>query len=186
MAGTVGNAALINALADRAPVLVLARDVSWGQRISAEDVQPVSLPAAVGRYAVSESERAQVIGRTAAENLHAGQLLGRRDTTRQAVPGPGQRVIGVRLEIGRFPARGLIADDSVAVRPAPRSFGTGSPGEESSSPGAEFFARVVRVSPPDADGAITADLLIADSTAATAVAAAIQGAQVSLLGPAQH
>ena len=40
VAGTVGNAALINTLADRAPVLVLARDVPWGQRISDEDVQP--------------------------------------------------------------------------------------------------------------------------------------------------
>lgn len=183
--GVSGNAALINAVADREPVLVLARDVPWGQRITGDDVQAVALPSAVGHYAVRDAEREQVVGRVAAQNLHTGRLLAPGEVTRQVVPGPGQRVIGVRLEPGRFPARGLVANDPVAVHPAPDATSSASAAEQPSTPGGDFFARVVRTSPPDADGAVVVDLLIPDSTAPTAVTAAVDGAQVSLLGPSR-
>lgn len=179
-----GNAVLIAQLADREPMLVLARDVPWGQRISGSDVTPVELPAAVGTFATPEAERGEVVGRVAGHNLHAGALLSPGDLTRQAIPDRGQRVLGVRLEPGRFPARGLLPNDPVAVHPAPdQANGTATTSADQPETAGEFTARVVRTSPPDADGAITADLLIPEATAPEAVEAAITSAQVSLLGP---
>ncbi|MBK0870209.1 hypothetical protein INP57_25695 [Saccharopolyspora sp. HNM0986] len=177
---TGGNAALIAALSDREPVLVLARDVPWGKRISQADVQPVELSADVTQFAVPDTDRGTVVGQVAGQNLHAGGLLAYSDLARQAIPAAGQQVLGLRLEPGRFPVRGLLPNDPVAVHPAPEQTTTST---QQAEPGAEFTARVVRSSPPDAEGAITADLLIPDATASEAVAAAVGGAQVSLLGP---
>ncbi|WP_243793815.1 SAF domain-containing protein [Saccharopolyspora gloriosae] len=186
VAGAVtGNAALITQMSDREPVLVLARDVPWGQPVSGDDVRATDLPAEVGTFAVRETAQAGIVGQVAGRNLHAGDLLAPSDLATQAVPGPGQRVLGLRLEPGRYPARGLAPNDPIAVHPAPdestsSASGTHEPG------GQEFSARVVRASPPDADGAITADVLIPESTAPAAVEAAVGGAQVSLLGPPQR
>lgn len=178
----VGNAVLIAQMADREPMLVLARDVPWGQQLSGEDVATVELPADVREFTVPDARRGQVLGLVAGQNLRAGQLLTRSDLIRQAVPGPGQRVLGLRLEPGRYPAGGLAPNDPVAVHPAPdATSGTAAP----TAVGSNFTARVVRASAPDADGAITVDLLIPETTAAAAVEAAVSGAQVSLLGPAQ-
>ncbi|WP_425570129.1 hypothetical protein, partial [Saccharopolyspora cebuensis] len=52
--------------------------------------------------------------------------------------------------------------------------------------GEEFSARVVRASAPDAEGAIVVDLLVPEATAPAAVEAAVRGAHVSLLGPAEQ
>ncbi|WP_338596907.1 SAF domain-containing protein [Saccharopolyspora sp. SCSIO 74807] len=179
-----GNAALIAQVADREPMLVLARDVPWGERISGADVRQADLPAPVGDFAVPDTERGQVVGLVAGHNLKAGSLLAHSDLIRQAVPGPGQQVVGLRLEPGRFPARGLAPNDPVVVRPAPENSSTAADsGAQISPQGTEFTARVVRSSPPDADGAITVDLLVAEDTASAAAQAAVTGAQVSLLGP---
>ncbi|WP_338600498.1 SAF domain-containing protein [Saccharopolyspora sp. SCSIO 74807] len=179
-----GNTALIAQVADREPMLVLARDVAWGQPISGHDVRQAELPAPVGVFAVPNAERGQIEGLVAGHNLKAGTLLSHSDLTRQAIPGPGQQVIGLRLEPGRFPARGLVPNDPVAVRPAPEDTSTAaSPGAPTGAHSTEFIARVVRSSPPDADGAITVDLLVPEDTASAAAQAAVSGAQVSLLGP---
>ncbi|WP_258349002.1 SAF domain-containing protein [Saccharopolyspora gregorii] len=184
VAAVAGNAALVAHLADRASVLVLARDVAWGQRITADDVVARDLPAAVGAFAVPDTARSQLVGQVAAANLRAGDLLSQRDVSAQAVPGPGQRVLGLRLDPGRYPAGGLAPNDPIAVHPAPDDGTTASSTTPSS--GREFLARVVRTSPPDAEGAITADVLIPETTVSAAVEAAVGGAQVSLLGPAHQ
>ncbi|GAB2677321.1 hypothetical protein GCM10027271_42690 [Saccharopolyspora gloriosae] len=184
MAGAVvGNAVLIGQMSGREPVLVLARDVAWGQPVSGDDVKTVDLPVEVGAFAVREVAQAGIVGQVAGRNLHAGDLLAPDDLAAQAVPGPGQWVLGLRLEPGRYPARGLAPNDPIAVHPAPDEGVSSGSGTQQS--GQEFPARVVHVSPPDADGAITADVLIPESTAPAAVEAAVGGAQVSLLGPPQ-
>lgn len=179
-----GNVVLIDQIADRTPVLVLARDVPWGQPISGADLTPVELPSEVAEFATPQTRRGEVVGKTAGHTLRAGHLLAYSDVTAQAIPGPGQTVVGVRLEPGRFPARGLVPNDPVTVHPVPDEDSSTSSGPTGQVEAAEAFtARVVRASPPDADGAITTDLLIPSTTAPDAVEAAAGGAVISLLGP---
>ncbi|MCA1192884.1 SAF domain-containing protein [Saccharopolyspora sp. 6V] len=181
-AAVAGNAALVAHLADRAPVLVLARDVAWGQPITPDDVVARDLPAEVGAFAVPDTARSGFIGQVAAANLRTGDLLSQRDVSAQAVPGPGQRVLGLRLDPGHYPAGGLTPNDPIAVHPAPDDTTAST---TQATDGQEFLARVVRTSLPDAEGAITADVLIPETTSTAAVEAAVGGAQVSLLGPAR-
>ncbi|SFN67278.1 hypothetical protein SAMN05421805_10643 [Saccharopolyspora antimicrobica] len=120
------------------------------------------------------------MGQTAAVPLQAGQLVALSDVTAQLVPARGQRVIGIRLLPGRYPARGLAPSDPVEV------VGLSSSGVTETVPGeAVFQARVVAMSPPDTEGAVVVDLLIDTSAADAAHAAAAGGALVTLLGPAR-
>ncbi|MGW5643679.1 SAF domain-containing protein [Saccharopolyspora sp. NPDC003762] len=164
----------------RESMLVLARDIAWGQPITDTDVTTVELPPDARRYVIPDSDRARVLGHVAASNLRAGRLLSPTDVTTQAVPAAGQHVLGIRLEPGHFPARGLAPNDPVAVLAlTPSADATG----DTVAAGGGFRARVVQVSPPDADGAIVADLLIPADAAEQASAAAAGGALVMLLGP---
>ncbi|MEY8042740.1 SAF domain-containing protein [Saccharopolyspora cebuensis] len=185
LGAVAGNAVLIEQLADREPMLVLARDVAWGQQVSGPDVTTADLPADAHRFAIPEDRRHQVLGLVATQNLTAGELLARHDLSPQVIPGPGQRVVGLRLEPGRYPARGLAPNDPVAVHLTPDDTNTNS-GGAAAEHGEEFSARVVRASAPDAEGAIVVDLLVPEATAPAAVEAAVRGAHVSLLGPAEE
>ncbi|KAA5825446.1 hypothetical protein F1721_32945 [Saccharopolyspora hirsuta] len=165
---------------EREPMLQLSRDVPWGRRIADTDVTTVDLPPEAREFAVPDALRGRVVGQLAAANLRAGQLVALSDVTTQLVPGRGQRVIGVRVLPGRYPARGLVPNDPVEV------VGLSSSGVAETVPGeAVFQARVVQSSPPDAEGAVVVDLLIDSAAAEQAHAAAAGGALVTLLGPAR-
>ncbi|QGK70291.1 hypothetical protein GIY23_12840 [Allosaccharopolyspora coralli] len=182
-AAVAGNAWLFTAAHADEPMLRLARDVGWGQRIGPSDVTTVDLPASAREFAIPESARATVYGQVAARPLQAGALLGDADVSAQTVPGPGEQVVGIRLEPGRIPARGLHPNDLVAVVPVTEQSSVDTGGAVSG--GGEFRARVVQSSPPDADGAVTVDVLIESSVQTKASAAAAGGALVIVLGPQQ-
>ncbi|MEV5542048.1 SAF domain-containing protein [Saccharopolyspora shandongensis] len=177
VAGTVG---VVSVAWDREPMLQLVRDVSWGQPISDADVTTVDLDPGARRFVVADADRGRVVGQIAATNLRAGHLLALSDVTTQAVPAGGQQVIGVRLTLGRYPARGLAPNDPVEVVGLSES---DSGATETVTGGARFRARVVQASLPDSEGAVVVDLLIDSSAAEQADAAAAGGALVKLLGP---
>ncbi|MGW1680094.1 SAF domain-containing protein [Saccharopolyspora sp. NPDC002376] len=163
---------------EREPMLQLTRDVPWGHRIGDTDVTTVDLPPDAREFAVVDVDRGRVVGQIAAGNLRAGQLVALSDVTTQLVPARGQRMIGIRLLPGRYPARGLAPNDPVEV------VGLSSTGGAETVQGeAVFQARVVQSSPLDAEGAVVVDLLIDSSAAEQAHAAAAGGALVTLLGP---
>ncbi|MEV0700037.1 SAF domain-containing protein [Saccharopolyspora sp. NPDC050389] len=174
-----GTVAVVSAAWDREAMLQLVRDVAWGQPIRDADVTTVELPPSARRFVVADADRGRVVGQIAAANLRAGHLLAFSDVTTQVVPAKGQQVIGVRLPLGRYPARGLAPNDLVEVVGVSSS-GTAS---ETVTGGAGFQARVVQASPPDSEGAVVVDLLIDSSAAEQAAAAAADGALVKLLGP---
>lgn len=176
-----GNYALITTLNHREPVLVLTRDVGWGQPITGADVTTVAASAQVQRFAIPAARRGQVIGRIAATNLPAGQVLSPREVTSQVVPGPGQRLLGLRVKAGHLPARGLHPNDPIEVIPAASPSTVGTPSGPPA--GAGFPARVVQTAPPDTDAAVTVDVLIDDTMTGQASAAAAGDVLVMLLGP---
>lgn len=181
IAGSVaGVVALVAGAHDRDPVLVLTRDIAWAEPISQADVATVDLPSEAARFTVSKARLGEVTGKVAATNLRAGELLAPRDLTTQAVPGPRQVVVGLRLEPGRFPSAGLDPNTPVEVTALSTS---SSPTTEASPTASGFRARVVRMAPPDAEGAVVVDLLLPDYAAHQATSAVATGAVVTVLGP---
>jgi hypothetical protein len=189
LAAVTANTVLIASLDNRVPVLVLVRDVTWGAPVTPADVRSVPLPPEDLGYAIPATETNQVLGQTALDSLPAGSVLSRRELTVQPVPWAGQRLIGLHLAPGRYPtARGLHPGDPIQVLPmtggGPTS-GQSSVDTTAAAPQARpgFTARVVQVSPPDSNGAITADVLVPAATAEQAGTAAAGDVVVILLGP---
>jgi Flp pilus assembly protein CpaB len=168
VAGTgYGNYVLISSQDERVQVLVLARDVPWGQPIRDADLavaQAVSDPQV---RMIPAASRASVVGKVAATNLAEGGLLQLQDITVRPVPGRGEQIFGLLCKPGTVPAHGIRPGDPVAVTP------TAGPG---------FRARVADVAEPDASGSVLIDLIVPTDRAADAAAAA-SGSVISLLGP---
>jgi hypothetical protein len=76
LAGVVGTVGVVQRAGQRTPVLVIARDVPAGQRISELDVRVAELGLAPGVAALGVQDRGRVVGRVARSPLAAGQVLG--------------------------------------------------------------------------------------------------------------
>ena len=182
--GVLGNVALINGLREREPMVVLTHQVPWGQRITEHDVSTVDLPPSAQAHALTKAQWQATAGRMASRPLQPGQLLRSGDLTAQQVPSSGQEVLGLRLGPGRYPAGGLSPNDPVQVVPVQSSGSSSSAGSEAGSvAGPGFAARVVHSVGPDADGALSVDVLITSDRAEQASTAAAGAPLVRLLGP---
>lgn len=176
-----GNYALIAGQDERVDVLVLAQQVRWGQQIGQGDLT-VAKAAPDARLAfIPAGERAEVVGATARSNLPAGSVLALGQFTRQPVPGPGERLVGLLVKPGHLPARGLSPGDLVQVIPA--TAGTDSDASQTPVSAAPFRARVLGVGPPDSTGAVTVDVLVDADTAQAATSAAAGQVVLVQLGP---
>lgn len=182
------NVSVLTHADHRVGVLVLSRDVAWGQPVTAGDVHSVPIAPDALAYAVPAAETPQITGRIAAVNLLAGTVLSPRQLTAQALPGPGQRILALHLTAGRYPARGLHPGEGIQVLPVLGGNGStaSQPGVDQTSPahiGPGFAARVVDTSVPDAGGAITVDVLVDAGILAQAATTAASDVVVVLLGP---
>lgn len=103
---------------DRIPVLVTSHAVAAGAVITPGDLKIVDIAGVPG--ALSSSQSRAVVGSTAAVGLVAGQVLTGDMVTRDPIPGPGERVIGLQLDATRAPS-GLVAGDVVSIVAVPPS-----------------------------------------------------------------
>ena len=182
--GVLGNVALIGGLREREPMVVLTHQVPWGQPVTGHDVSTVELPPSAQAHALTEAQWQATAGRVASRPLQPGQLLRSGDLTAQQVPSSGQEVLGLRLSPGRYPAGGLSPNDPVQVVPVQSSGSSSSAGTGAGSvAGPGFAARVVNAIGPDADGALSVDVLIPTDRAEQASTAASGSPLVRLLGP---
>ena len=183
-AGVGGNVALVSNLDEREPMVVLTHGVAWGHRVTEHDVSTVDLPPSAAQHALTEDQWRATAGRVATRALQPGQLLRSGDLSSQQVPGPGQQVLGLRLSPGRYPAGGLSPNDPIQVVPIDGGGSATSAGSGSRSvSGPGFPARVVNAIGPDADGALSVDVLITADQAEQASTAAAGSPLVRLLGP---
>jgi Flp pilus assembly protein CpaB len=95
-------------------VLVVARPVAVGQRLTAADLSTARLGGA-GFAALDAESEGSILGQSAAVRLVPGQLLLRQMLTAEPVPGPGMATVGVSLRPGQLPGDGLEPGDRVRI-----------------------------------------------------------------------
>lgn len=115
LGGGLISAVLVVRSGQKQAIIALRQDVARGHVITDADL--VSLPAALpnGYPAVPWEQRNRVIGGTAGADLKKGTVLNPRVVTKDPLPGPQQRGVGLVLKPGdQFP-EGLRAGQHVAV-----------------------------------------------------------------------
>lgn len=114
----VGLVALFQSQSDRAEVLVVRHPVAAGQVIQAGDVEPAEVGGVSNAILASDIE--SVIGQRAAAGLVEGQVLTESALSATLVPAAGERLVAIRLEVGRVPGRLAPGDlvDVLVVPPA--------------------------------------------------------------------
>lgn len=88
---------------DRQAVLALARGVSVGQVLTAQDLRQVNVAVDPGVAVVGAGEATTVVGRPMATSLSAGALLTPSSVGGAAVPTTGQAIAALALKPGQFP-----------------------------------------------------------------------------------
>jgi hypothetical protein len=88
---------------DRRPVLALARAVTVGQVLTAQDLRQVNVAVDPGVSVVDAGQAASVVGKTMSVSLPAGALLTPDAVGVPAVPVAGQAIASLSLKAGQFP-----------------------------------------------------------------------------------
>jgi hypothetical protein len=111
---------------DRVEVLAVREAVPAGSVVDRGDLTTLQVAGVSGAFGVGDVD--SVVGKTATVGLVAGEVLTPDMVTATAVPGPGQRVVGVEVDATRTPS-GLSPGDVVSVVAVPPSGDAGTRGE---------------------------------------------------------
>ncbi|WP_414943833.1 hypothetical protein [Amycolatopsis sp. cmx-11-32] len=178
----VGNYILITGQDERVDVVILLRDVGWGQPIGEEDLGVAKAVPEQPLASIPAGDRARIIGQVARSILPAGTVLAPGQLSAQPIPGPGERLAGLPVKPGHLPARGFSPGDLVQVSPVMSSAGTDT-GQVPASTIGPFRARVLGVGPPDSSGVVTVDVVVGADAAQAATSAAAGQVVMVQLGP---
>ncbi|WP_125805199.1 SAF domain-containing protein [Actinoplanes sp. ATCC 53533] len=121
----LAGAVVADRIDTRLPVLSTARPVDAGQVITEADLVVVRVAADSAVTTVPETDRASVVGRTAAVPLVAGALLSPAQLGAAAWPPAGQSVMAVGVKPGRLPS-GITSGSHVLVLIVPTATAAGS------------------------------------------------------------
>ncbi|MGH3625062.1 MAG: SAF domain-containing protein, partial [Sciscionella sp.] len=88
---------------NKEPVLALARSVSVGQVLTAQDLRQVNVAVDPGVSVVDAGQAAGAVGRTMSTSLPAGALLTPDAVSGAGVPAAGQAIAALSLKAGQFP-----------------------------------------------------------------------------------
>jgi hypothetical protein len=156
--GALGAAYLAMSLGQTSPVIAIAREVPWGQQITAADLVQARVAGDPALAPIPYGERDEVIGMVAVTTLTPGSLLTRDALTGQPLPPPGQQLVGVGVSAVQLPATSLRPGDDVLLVPVADPGGTGAPDAAGTTGTVE--ATVVRSGPPGTDGLRVVDVLV--------------------------
>jgi len=158
-------------------VLATARPIAAGAQITDADLRVVHIVPDPSLRVFAASQRASVVGQTAAVPLAVGSLLTAEQLGSVADPPPGQAVIAVGVKTGRAPG-GLAPGASVLVLVVVQ----GSGGEPSSPPQAQAIVRAVDLA--DSAG-VTVVTLQMSAESAVRIAAATGDVALILQNPSR-
>lgn len=122
------SAVMFNQVGDTASVLAVREQIAQGQTIDREDL--ISKQVAGVDNAVAVENADAVVGKTAAVDLLAGQVVTTSAFTDDPVPGPGRALVGLSLKPSQMPGAGLEAGDLVRVISVPAADGSATPDGE--------------------------------------------------------
>ncbi len=170
--GALGATYLATSLGQTSPVIALAREVPWGQAVTAADLVEARIPADPAWQPIPYGDRDQVIGMGAATTLTPGSLLTRDALTDQRLPAPGQQLVGVGVSTVQLPTTALRPGDDVLLVPV--AAGSALVATEAGAPGV-VDATVVQTGPPGTDGLRVVDVLVAAADGPDVAARAAAG-----------
>lgn len=160
--GALGGAVVVARAGDRTDVLAVARNVPVGRPVTAQDVRVVSFADDPGLSPIPAADRASIVGRRAAVDLHPGDLLTRSQLSVRGL-GDSAQVVGVELKRGFVPRDELRPGDKVAAVVLPAQ-GTDTTSTDSDSAGGAapdtIEATVQSVGTPDSTGALVVNLVV--------------------------
>ena len=154
--GALGAAYLATSLGQTSPVIAIAREVPWGQTLTAADLVEARISADPALEPIPYGDRDRVIGLVAATTLAPGSLLTRDALTDQRLPAPGQQLIGVGVSLVQLPTTPLRPGDDVLLVPV--AVGR-APATTEAAPSV-VEATVVKSGPPGTDGLRVVDVLV--------------------------
>ena len=155
--GALGAAYLATSLGHTSTVIAIAREVPWGQTLTAADLVEARISADPALEPIPYGDRDQVIGLVAATTLAPGSLLTRDALTDQRLPAPGQQLVGVGVSAVQLPTTALRPGDDVLLVPV--AAGRAPAATEGGAPSA-VEATVVQSGPPGTDGLRVVDVLV--------------------------
>jgi hypothetical protein len=154
--GALGATYLATSLGQTTAVIAIAREVPWGQTLTAADLVEARISADPALEPIPYVDRDQVIGLVAATTLRPGSLLTRNALTDQRLPAPGQQLIGVGVSLVQLPTTPLRPGDDVLLVPV----AAGSAPATTEGGPRVVEATVVKSGPPGTDGLRVVDVLV--------------------------
>ncbi len=164
----------------RAPVVVMARDVSVGSTITAADVTTAEVAVGDGLAVVRPQDG--TLGKTALADLPRGTILSPGQVGTGAVLPAGQTLVPVRLQPGQRPAQGLAPGQSVLAVPAPAD--PSAPAGAAVTARAPLGATVLSMGEPDpSTGDVVVDVRVAAEDAVDLARVAATGSVTLVVVP---
>lgn len=143
----------VGAAGGRTDVLVVARDVPYGQTLVAGDLTLTAVAVDTLVDTVPADQLDVALGQVAAADLLAGSLLAPGQITADTPPGEGEVLVPMPVSAERLPAGGVHAGDRLLVVDAP------SAGSDPLPTAPETFeVTVVRIGEPDMNGLSVLDV----------------------------
>lgn len=172
---SAGGVYTVNALSDRSPVLVAARDIQAGSVVGAADVR-VADAAVDGVAVIPRSEMQTVIGQRAVTAVPGGTLLAPKMVAKDPLPRQGFRAVGLALSPSRVPT-GLAPGRAVDVWRVASGGGNddGKPEESLSTDGKAEVLSVSR------DGSVTLVTIMTPDNTASKITLASSRDEVALV-----
>lgn len=160
-AGGLGGAVLYNSTGQRIAVLALARDVPYGQVLTADDLVVARIASDPVLKPLAAADRARTIGMRATTDLRRGALLLGADVAQALTVQPGQLVVGIAAKRTQLPATRLQPGAMVVVVSTPEA-SSGQAGGTSRTP-ESLSAVVTAVGKVDTDGSQVVDVALASA-----------------------
>ncbi len=177
IAGGMGAVWAVNQSGERSEVVGVARQVEWGEVITAQDLAVVEVIPDVNLRPVPWADRSALIGKRVATTLVPGSLVTDESVTSAAVVGEGQAVVGVTVKQEQAPMQTLNAQDQVHLVIAPPS------GADQDKPPVVVTGAVLSATSANSSGARTVDVLVAQADSDALALAASSGRVTIVLVP---